>query len=123
MVWTTEQGGQRHTGFLPWKRGVVLLLLCGLVFVLYPLVTRLYLGEWIFPFDDPWIHQVYARNLAQHGQYAFNPGELSSGSSARAETSPEPEVGCLPMAARRLSSLPSVPLISATSAPSRASSA
>jgi hypothetical protein len=46
------------------------------------LLVRLQLGEWTFPFDDPWIHQVYARNLAENGQYAFNVGETSTGSSA-----------------------------------------
>ncbi len=64
------------------KRVLVLLLFCTLTFVLYPLPARLRLGEWAFPFDDPWIHQVYARNLAWHGQYAFNLGEPSTGSSA-----------------------------------------
>lgn len=61
---------------------LVVLLLCGLVLGLYPGLARLRLGEWSYPFDDPWIHQVYARNLAQLGEYAFNPGETSSGSSA-----------------------------------------
>jgi hypothetical protein len=61
---------------------LVLLVLCAVVFALHTLVTRLYLGEWTFPFDDPWIHQVYARNLAHYGQYAFNLGEPSTGSSA-----------------------------------------
>lgn len=66
----------------PWKKAVVLALLCALTFALYPLVARITLGEWAFPFDDPWTHQVYARNLAHHGQYAFNLGEPSTGSSA-----------------------------------------
>ncbi len=64
------------------RRWLILLLLCGLTFLLYPLPARLYLGEWTFPFDDPWIHQVYARNLARYGQYAFNPGVPTTGSSA-----------------------------------------
>jgi hypothetical protein len=65
-----------------WKRAAVLLALCLLTFILYPLLARLTLGEWTFPFDDPWTHQVYARNLAWYGQYAFNLGEPSTGSSA-----------------------------------------
>lgn len=65
-----------------WKKASLLALLCALSFVLYPLLARLALGEWTFPFDDPWTHQVYARNLAQTGQYAFNPGEPSTASSA-----------------------------------------
>ena len=35
-----------------------------------------------FPLDDAWIHQVYARNLALHGEWAFNPGKPSAGSTA-----------------------------------------
>lgn len=35
-----------------------------------------------FPLDDAWIHQTYARNLAQSGEWAFNPGVLSAGSTA-----------------------------------------
>ena len=73
-----EKAGRR----VAWRRGLVLLWLCAAVFALYPLWTRLRLGEWSFPFDDPWIHQVYARNLAVHGEYAFNPGQPTTGSSA-----------------------------------------
>ncbi|MDM8526589.1 hypothetical protein QUF58_00140 [Anaerolineales bacterium HSG24] len=35
-----------------------------------------------FPLDDAWIHQTYARNLAQTGQLAFVPGVPSAGSTA-----------------------------------------
>ncbi len=35
-----------------------------------------------FPLDDAWIHQTYARNLAQFGQWAFIPGQPSAGSTA-----------------------------------------
>ncbi len=35
-----------------------------------------------FPLDDAWIHQVYARNLAWYGQFAFRPGQPSAGSTA-----------------------------------------
>jgi hypothetical protein len=35
-----------------------------------------------FPLDDSWIHQTYARNLAQTGQWAFVPGELSAASTS-----------------------------------------
>ncbi len=35
-----------------------------------------------FPLDDAWIHQVYARNLAQTGQFAFTPGQPSAGSTS-----------------------------------------
>jgi hypothetical protein len=35
-----------------------------------------------FPLDDAWIHQTYARNLAQRGEFAFVPGRPSAGSTA-----------------------------------------
>ncbi|MGD1996656.1 MAG: hypothetical protein PVH62_07770 [Anaerolineae bacterium] len=35
-----------------------------------------------FPLDDAWIHQTYARNLAEYGQWAFVPGRPSAGSTA-----------------------------------------
>jgi hypothetical protein len=35
-----------------------------------------------FPLDDAWIHQTYARNLALRGEWAFNPGKTSGGSTA-----------------------------------------
>ncbi len=35
-----------------------------------------------FPLDDSWIHQTYARNLAQRGEWAFRPGIPSAGSTA-----------------------------------------
>ena len=34
-----------------------------------------------FPLDDAWIHQTYARNLAQFGEWSFLPGEPSAGST------------------------------------------
>lgn len=67
---------------VPWKQATLLVILSATALCLYPLPARLSLGEWAFPFDDPWIHQVYARNIAAHGEYAFNPGESSTGSSA-----------------------------------------
>lgn len=35
-----------------------------------------------FPLDDSWIHQTYARNLAESGRWAYVPGVSSSGSTA-----------------------------------------
>lgn len=35
-----------------------------------------------FPLDDAWIHQTYARNLAQRGEFSFIPGIPSAGSTA-----------------------------------------
>ena len=42
-----------------------------------------YLG---FPLDDAWIHQTYARNLAERGEFAFVPGQPSAGSTSPAWT-------------------------------------
>ncbi|GMR11381.1 MAG: hypothetical protein BMS9Abin28_2212 [Anaerolineae bacterium] len=35
-----------------------------------------------FPLDDAWIHQTYARNLGEMGDWAFIPGSASAGSTA-----------------------------------------
>ncbi len=35
-----------------------------------------------FPLDDSWIHLTYARNLAERNEWAFQPGQLSAGSTA-----------------------------------------
>ena len=35
-----------------------------------------------FPLDDSWIHQTYARNLAQNGEWAFRTGVTSAGSTS-----------------------------------------
>jgi hypothetical protein len=35
-----------------------------------------------YPLDDAWIHQTYARNLVEYGEWAYIPGKLSSGSTS-----------------------------------------
>lgn len=35
-----------------------------------------------FPLDDAWIHQTYARNLTQRGEWSFIPGQPSAGSTS-----------------------------------------
>ncbi|MFT3894087.1 MAG: hypothetical protein QM730_20850 [Anaerolineales bacterium] len=35
-----------------------------------------------FPLDDSWIHLTYARNFAQHGEWAFRLGQRSAGSTS-----------------------------------------
>ncbi len=35
-----------------------------------------------FPLDDAWIHQTFARNLIQFGEWSFNPGYPAAGSTA-----------------------------------------
>lgn len=44
--------------------------------------TAIRMGGAGFPLDDSWIHQVYGRNLAQTGQWAFVPGVPSAGSTS-----------------------------------------
>lgn len=39
-------------------------------------------GAMGFPLDDGWIHQTYARNLAQYGEFSFVPGQASAGSTS-----------------------------------------
>jgi hypothetical protein len=53
-----------------------------LVGLLYVLMSSWGFGFTGFPLDDAWIHQTYARNLAQTGQLAFVPGLTSAGSTA-----------------------------------------
>jgi hypothetical protein len=50
-----------------------------LVGYLWICLSTLRLG---LPLDDAWIHQTYARNLVQLGEWAFIPGEPSAGSTA-----------------------------------------
>jgi hypothetical protein len=37
---------------------------------------------WAFPLDDAWIHQAYARNLAQNFEWAFISGQPSAGGTS-----------------------------------------
>ncbi len=55
----------------------LLLLVAGALTALYVLAAG---GN--FPLDDSWIHQTYARNLAQTGQWAFVPGVPSAASTS-----------------------------------------
>ncbi|MBN1310569.1 MAG: hypothetical protein JXB30_04050 [Anaerolineae bacterium] len=63
-------------------RDVLLIVACVAAHVLYLLVTYFRYGYFSFPLDDAWIYQVYARNLAQSGQWAFVPGVPSTGSTS-----------------------------------------
>ena len=49
--------------------------------LLYLLISRLTFRIG-FPLDDSWIHLTYARNLAEHGEWAFQLGQRSAGSTA-----------------------------------------
>jgi hypothetical protein len=61
---------------------VVSLLLSALSAAIYLGYCRYQPGHLGFPLDDGWIHQTYARNLVRYGQFAYNPGQPSPGSTA-----------------------------------------
>ncbi|MBN1264543.1 MAG: hypothetical protein JXA25_03560 [Anaerolineales bacterium] len=60
------------------------LLFCitGVAAVLFYLWRSLQVYSMGFPLDDAWIHQTYARNLAISGQWFFQAGAPSTGSTA-----------------------------------------
>lgn len=64
------------------RAGLFWLALAALSGEVYLLVAAIGFDAWGFPLDDGWIHQTYARNLAQSGQLAFVPGVPSAGSTA-----------------------------------------
>jgi len=63
------------------RRDMLLWGLALLDVVVY-VVTSAVVHEVGFPLDDAWIHQTYARNLAQRGEWAFVPGEPSAASTS-----------------------------------------
>lgn len=62
----------------PW----VVLAIASLIAILYYLIASALIFRVGFPLDDAWIHLTYARNLAEHGEWAFRLGERSAGSTA-----------------------------------------
>ncbi len=73
-----------HTrvGPLSVRSGLLYLILALLAVAIYLLLAQLQNGEFGFPLDDAWIHQVYARNLGLRGEFAFFPGQPSTGSTS-----------------------------------------
>lgn len=59
---------------------LLLLLIAALSVIGYTIFAAVY-DRAGFPLDDSWIHQVYARNLARHGEWAYIPGQPSAASS------------------------------------------
>ena len=64
------------------KRRALLLLLAALMSAGAYLLLAGWRGAPGFPLDDAWIHQVYARNLAARGEFAFFAGQPSAGSTS-----------------------------------------
>ena len=60
------------------KRSDVILLVVAVLAVALYVVT----ANGGFPLDDSWIHQVYGRNLAESGMWAFVPGVPSAASTS-----------------------------------------
>ncbi len=75
--------GKRLLTNTPWLATALVILVSAIAFVTYPAYTAM-TGEPGFPLDDAWIHQTYARNLAQTGQLAYLPGQPSAGSTSPA---------------------------------------
>ena len=74
---------QRFMNFTPLNKKTVLQLafICAFSLIVYLLASHFYYRNG-FPLDDSWIHLTYARNLALHGEWAFQPGKSTAGSTA-----------------------------------------
>src|SRR5512133_2132123 len=60
----------------------IVIAVAALIAVLFYLLFSAAVFRIGFPLDDTWIHLTYARNLAEHGEWAFRLGERSAGSTA-----------------------------------------
>ena len=60
----------------------IIIALAALVAILFYLMISAITFRIGFPLDDTWIHLTYARNFAEHGEWAFRLGERSAGSTA-----------------------------------------
>ena len=63
------------------RRDVLLMVLAALGVAVF-VATAANMHRTGFPLDDSWIHQTYARNLAERGEWAFVPGEPSVASTS-----------------------------------------
>jgi hypothetical protein len=60
----------------------IIIALAALAAVLFYLLVSALIFRVGFPLDDAWIHFTYARNFAEHGEWAFRLGEKSAASTA-----------------------------------------
>lgn len=72
---------QASTGSIPRRDMAILAAAVLFVSALYLLFSHFKYAIG-FPLDDSWIHLTYARNLAQHGEWAFRPGFPSAGATS-----------------------------------------
>ncbi len=63
------------------KNILIIGIIAGLSITAYVAYSHFYY-EIGFPLDDAWIHQTYARNLVEYGEWAFIPGKISAGSTS-----------------------------------------
>lgn len=73
---------KNRTHLTPFRRDAIIVITCMCANGLLVLASQLANHSLGFPLDDAWIYQVYARNLAQTGQWAFVPGVPSSGATS-----------------------------------------
>jgi hypothetical protein len=64
------------------KKSIILLFLISCISVGIYLIFSKVVFRISFPLDDAWIHQTFARNLINFHQWAFIPGQLTSGSTS-----------------------------------------
>lgn len=65
------------------RRTFLLCLILSIFIVsIYIVVSYLQSGDFGFPLDDAWIHQVYARNLGTRFEFSFFAGQPSAGSTS-----------------------------------------
>jgi hypothetical protein len=60
----------------------VIIAVAALIAVIFYLLVSDMFFRIGFPLDDTWIHLTYARNFAQHGEWAFRLGEKSAASTS-----------------------------------------
>jgi hypothetical protein len=74
---------RRNSTESTWRIDVRLVLaIAALVAVLFYLLVSALIFRIGFPLDDSWIHLTYARNFAEHGEWAYRLGERSAGSTS-----------------------------------------